>query len=92
MIRKGNYYIARSFQQNTLATKAGIKAWINGAIDKIFFPIGQLFEAVFPLFYIKVASAASTNTTTIMMKFNVVFERYFEEGITYRCTFNGHWF
>ena len=78
LIRNRDRNIRVVFQNNALAAKAAFQARIDGAIDKIFFFIGNFLQKVLPFFHINVAGGAGAYAAAVVVEVHVVFFGQFQ--------------
>ena len=70
--------IAAACLQHALATQPAVQAWINGPVNKIFFPVVQFFQVIFAFFNVNMAGAAGANAAAIVVQFYIIGEGYFK--------------
>ena len=75
LVGDGNAYFGCFVQYNTLAGQATFEAWIEGAVNEIFFLVGYFLDKILPLFYINMAGRAGANTAAVVIQVNVAFFR-----------------
>ena len=61
------YYQVFVALHHALAGQAGIQARVDGAVDKVFFLVGDLGKIVHAGFYVNMAGAATANAAAIML-------------------------
>ena len=66
LVRNGYYEVFVALN-NALASQAGIQARVFGAVNKIFFFVGNFRKVVGAGFYVNVAGAATANAAAVML-------------------------
>jgi hypothetical protein len=70
-----------AFGQEALAAEARAEAGVHGPVDEVFFFIAQFGQVFLALFYIQVAGTAGAYATAVVMQFNIVLQRHFQQAL-----------
>jgi hypothetical protein len=78
LVGKGYADFSGTGLQHALATQSGIDPGVHGPVYKVFFSVVQFFDVLGSCFNIQMASTASTNGPTIVVKLYVVVQTNFQ--------------
>jgi hypothetical protein len=84
--RNGDNYFELLIRQHALAGQARVDARADGAVNKVFFLIGNLGQVVHALVDIDVAGTTATHAAAVMLQLNTVVEGHVE----HRLAAGGH--
>ncbi len=76
-------------QNDTLATQSAFKARVDGAIDEIFFFVGDCFQKFIALLHIEVAGGTSANAPAIVVQVDIEGFGKFQNGLVFKIARNG---
>jgi hypothetical protein len=65
-------------QNNTLTGKAAFEARIDGAVNKIFFLVGNFLKEIITLLNVNVTGGAGAYTSAVVVQMYIVILRYFQ--------------
>jgi hypothetical protein len=75
--------------KDALTSQARIDAGVTGAVNKVFFPVGYLWDKVVAFFQINVAGAAGAHHAAVVMELYAIVEGYFQYAIASTCALDG---
>ncbi len=78
LIGNGDSDIGVCNQENTLAGQSAFQSRVDGAINKIFFFIGNFLDEMFPFFHVDMAGGAGAYAATVVIEVDIVFFREFQ--------------
>lgn len=91
LIGNGDGYFSAVIENDALATQAAFKPGIDGAINKVFFLVGNFFQILLALFHINVTGGAGAYAATVVVEVNVVFFGNFQNRNIYIIPPHGNW-
>ncbi len=76
-------------EDNALTTKPTFNARVDGAIDKVFFFVGDFLNVLLSLFHVNMASRAGANAPAVVVQVYIVLLGQFEDGHVYKVALDG---
>lgn len=80
LIRNGDRHLGVFFQDDTLTAQPALQPRVDGAIDKIFFLVGNLLQEFLPFLDVHVAGGTGAHAAAVVVQMHVVVLRDFEDG------------
>lgn len=68
------------FEDHTLAAESAFEPRVDGAVNEIFFFVGDFFEKLLPFFYIDMTGRTGANATAVMVQMYIMLLCKLENG------------
>lgn len=81
LVGHGYKKLAAAVFEHALAAEAAGEAWVYRTVNKILLAVGQFRKIILAFFHVYVAGAAGAYAAAVVVKLNIVAQRYFQNRI-----------